>query len=223
MKTEKLHSVGTVPKSNWKIVERGNYFVLLLEDGTLISIIILPVIFFIIIFLYRKSLQIAKQLGDKALEAQACYSLGNTYTLLRDYEKAIEYHLRHLEIARQLEDRVGEGRACWSLGNAHKALGHHEEALPYANTHLKISREVRCSVELRKQDSNSNDDSAYPNNNVTNVSEPVPTPAKKSKWPKNFKHQNITVQIMHSKQQQIEILFHMLYKKKKKHIQKLDM
>ena len=23
MKTEKLHSVGTVPKSNWKIVERG--------------------------------------------------------------------------------------------------------------------------------------------------------------------------------------------------------
>lgn len=93
---------------------------------------------------------IAKQLGDKALEAQACYSLGNTYTLLRDYEKAIEYHLRHLEIARQLEDRVGEGRACWSLGNAHKALGHHEEALPYANTHLKISREVRCSVELYK-------------------------------------------------------------------------
>ena len=30
---------------------------------------------------------------------------------------------------------------------------------------------------------------------------------------KNFKHQNITVQIMHSKQQ-IEILFHMLKKKK---------
>lgn len=91
---------------------------------------------------YRRSLQIAKQLGDKALEAQACYSLGNTYTLLRDYEKAIEYHLRHLEIARELEDRVGEGRACWSLGNAHKALGHHEEALPYANKHLQISKEV---------------------------------------------------------------------------------
>ena len=60
----------------------------------------------------------------------------------------------------------------------------------------------------RKHDSNSN--------NVTNVSEPVPTPAKKPKWPKNLKHQNITVQIMHSKQQ-IEILFHML---KKKNIQK---
>ena len=45
----------------------------------------------------------------------------------------------------------------------------------------------------RKHDSNSDDNSADPNNNVTNVSE--------------------TVQIMHSKQQQIEILFHMLKKK----------
>ena len=31
----------------------------------------------------------------------------------------------------------------------------------------------------RKHDSNSDDDSVDPNNNVTNVSEPVPTPAKK--------------------------------------------
>jgi hypothetical protein len=38
----------------------------------------------------------------------------------------------------------------------------------------------------RKPDSNSEDDGADPNNNVTNVSEPVPTLAKKLKWPKNF-------------------------------------
>ena len=87
-------------------------------------------------------MQIAKELGDKALEAQACYSLGNTFTLLRDYEQAIEYHLRHLQIAQELNDRVGEGRACWSLGNAHTALGNHEKALQYANRHLEISQEV---------------------------------------------------------------------------------
>ena len=46
-----------------------------------------------------KTLQIAVELGDRALEAQACYSLGNTYTLMRDYEHAIEYHVRHLRIA----------------------------------------------------------------------------------------------------------------------------
>lgn len=39
------------------------------------------------------------------MEAQACYSLGNTYTLLQDYERAIDYHLKHLIIAQDLNDR----------------------------------------------------------------------------------------------------------------------
>lgn len=53
-------------------------------------------------------MQLAKQLGDLALEAQACYSLGNTYTLLRDYSQSIEYHTRHLAIAEQLQDKLGQ-------------------------------------------------------------------------------------------------------------------
>jgi hypothetical protein len=39
----------------------------------------------------------------------------------------------------------------------------------------------------RKHDSNSDDDSADPNNNVTNVSEPVSTPAKNLNVQKTFK------------------------------------
>lgn len=85
---------------------------------------------------------LAQELGDREVEAQACYSLGNTYTLLRDYPAAIEYHLWHLGIAQQLKDRVGEGRACWSLGNAYAAMGNHEKALHYANLHLHISKEL---------------------------------------------------------------------------------
>jgi len=54
-------------------------------------------------------LVLAQELRDRAVEAQSCYSLGNTYTLLRDYPMAVEYHLRHLIIAQQLMDRVGEG------------------------------------------------------------------------------------------------------------------
>ena len=53
----------------------------------------------------RKTLQLSRQLKDQAVEAQACYSLGNTYTLLQDYERAAEYHLRHLLIAQELADR----------------------------------------------------------------------------------------------------------------------
>ena len=66
--------------------------------------------FFLIPFIKRrKTLLLAQDLGDRAVEAQACYSLGNTYTLLRDYPTAIDYHLRHLRIAEELMDKVGEG------------------------------------------------------------------------------------------------------------------
>ena len=54
---------------------------------------------------FRKTLLLARQLKDRAIEAQSCYSLGNTYTLLQDYEKAIDYHLKHLTIAQELNDR----------------------------------------------------------------------------------------------------------------------
>ncbi len=44
-------------------------------------------------------------MGDQAYEAQACYSLGNTYTLMKDFPKAIDFHSRHLRAAIQLQDR----------------------------------------------------------------------------------------------------------------------
>ena len=92
--------------------------------------------------LFSKTLALAVSLNDQALEAQACYSLGNTYTLMCDYDHAIEYHVRHLRIARHLGDRVGEARACWSLGNAYAAQHRNDLALHYTTLHLEISREV---------------------------------------------------------------------------------
>jgi len=91
---------------------------------------------------YRNTLLIAMSLGDRALEAQACYSLGNTYTLLRQFERSVEYHMRHLHIARELRDTVGESRSCWSLGNAYSALQRTDLALHYTTLHLDISRRV---------------------------------------------------------------------------------
>lgn len=64
--------------------------------------------------LHRKTLQLSRQLRDQAVEAQACYSLGNTYTLLQDYERAAEYHLRHLVIAQELADRCVRARSPYS-------------------------------------------------------------------------------------------------------------
>ncbi len=44
-------------------------------------------------------------MGDTSYEAQSCYSLGNTYTLMKDYSKAIEFHIKHLHYAIDLRDR----------------------------------------------------------------------------------------------------------------------
>ena len=69
---------------------------------------------------FRKAQQLAKQLGDLALEAQACYSLGNTFTLLRDYQQAIEYHMRHLSIAQELQDKLGQVSYYCFTTNVHR-------------------------------------------------------------------------------------------------------
>lgn len=75
--------------------------------------------------LRRKTLQLSRQLKEQAVEAQACYSLGNTYTLLQDHERAAEYHLRHLLIAQELADRCA---------GADPAGGsHHPQALAQAD------------------------------------------------------------------------------------------
>lgn len=99
----------------------------------------------VLYYFCSKALQIARQIKDRSLEAQSCYSLGNTYTLLRDFEKSIEYHIMHLRIAQELKDRLGEGRACWSIGNAYKSMGQLQKALLYAGLHMEITKEVRTS------------------------------------------------------------------------------
>lgn len=88
-------------------------------------------------------------MGERAVEAQACYSLGNTYTLLRDFPVAIEYHQRHLTIAQELGDKVGEARACWSLGNAHSSIGNHDKALNFAQQHYGLAKDVRFVSEKK--------------------------------------------------------------------------
>ena len=50
-------------------------------------------------------MEVARDINDVAFVAQSSYSLGNTLTLMQNYEKAIEHHLLHLQYALQLEDR----------------------------------------------------------------------------------------------------------------------
>ena len=77
------------------------------------------------------------------MQAQACFSLGHSCTLLRDYSAAVVYYLRHLQAVWEAGDRVGQGRCHWSMANVYAALGDYERALRSSLRHRKISKEVR--------------------------------------------------------------------------------
>ena len=55
---------------------------------------------------YKRSLSVSRELGDLSSEGHACYSIGNSYTLLREYSSAMQYQLRHLEIANRMRNKV---------------------------------------------------------------------------------------------------------------------
>jgi tetratricopeptide (TPR) repeat protein len=95
---------------------------------------------------YLKAMNVARSLGDKAIEAQSYYSLGNAYTLLQDYALSIDFHHRHLLIAQTLDDKIGECRAYWSLGNSYAAMGDLENAINYANMHLNLAKHIGDST-----------------------------------------------------------------------------
>ena len=91
-------------------------------------------------------MNVARSLGDKAIEAQSYYSLGNAYTPLQDYALSIDFHHRHLLIAQTLDDKIGECRAYWSLGNSYAAMGDLENAIIYANKHLNLAKLIGDST-----------------------------------------------------------------------------
>lgn len=85
---------------------------------------------------------ISQEIGNPVLEAQAYFSIGNAYFLLKDYKSAIEFYLKHLKFAQLLDDKLGQSRACWSLGNAYNELGDTEGALRFASYHLQLAKET---------------------------------------------------------------------------------
>ena len=55
---------------------------------------------------YKLGLCVARETGDLRSEGHLCYSLGSSYTLLRNHPSATQFQQRHLEIATSLKDKV---------------------------------------------------------------------------------------------------------------------
>ena len=91
---------------------------------------------------YKKSLEIMKEIGDRAGELKNYTNLGATFRSLGDFKKAIEYLEKSLIIAKETQDRVEESRSYTNLGAAYYGLGDFRKAIEYHERSLEISREI---------------------------------------------------------------------------------
>ncbi|MCG2787319.1 MAG: tetratricopeptide repeat protein [Anaerolineae bacterium] len=84
----------------------------------------------------EKSLALARQTGDKRIEADCLRELGNIANRLCDYALAVKLYRQSLVLARKLGDLRGEsatlnnfGTVEWELGDLTAAQAHYEQAL----------------------------------------------------------------------------------------------
>jgi DNA-binding SARP family transcriptional activator/tetratricopeptide (TPR) repeat protein len=90
----------------------------------------------------RTALQIARQVGDRASQAQACNDLGAAHILLGRYEDALAYQQETLTIRRELGDRHGQAATLSNLGIIHERRSRYQEALGCQQDSLAILREL---------------------------------------------------------------------------------
>ncbi len=91
---------------------------------------------------YERSLEIAKEIGDKAGESICYAGLGTAYHDLGDFKKAIEYYERSLEIFKEIGNKAGESTCYTGLGNAYLNLGDFKKAIGYYERSLEIKKEI---------------------------------------------------------------------------------
>lgn len=86
----------------------------------------------------QQDLEIARETGEKQVEAQALGNLGNGYFFQRDYERALQFYRESLAIARQINYRRGVGLMLTNIGATLLELNR----LPEAETILKEGIQV---------------------------------------------------------------------------------
>ena len=90
----------------------------------------------------KKTLLIAKDVGDRAGQGKSYGNLGHIYSLLGEYKRAQEYTNRCIIIAKEVGDRAFEGNAYSNLGATYHRLEDFRRAMECHKKHLSIAEEV---------------------------------------------------------------------------------
>jgi len=94
------------------------------------------------IYYYKKSLEIAKELGYEQGELASHDNIGNAYNKLGCSDIAIEYHKDSLKIAKKIGDMHGKSTAYINLGAAYGDLWCSNKAIQYYKKSLEINERL---------------------------------------------------------------------------------
>ncbi|MCP4115532.1 MAG: tetratricopeptide repeat protein [Desulfobacteraceae bacterium] len=91
---------------------------------------------------YKQSLEITREIGDKATEGTTLNNISQIFTARGDYDTALKYLQQSLEIRREIGDKAGEGATLNNISQIFKARGDYDTALKYLQQSLEITREI---------------------------------------------------------------------------------
>ena len=91
---------------------------------------------------FKRSVENAKEMGNRAEEGRAHGDLGTVYRRTGDIQAAIYQYELYLNISQEVGDRDGEARAYSNLGNVYKSCGDYNTAIAYHKLDLNIAKEV---------------------------------------------------------------------------------
>lgn len=92
--------------------------------------------------LYKQSLGISREIGDKKQEGVTLDNIGQIYKEQGDYSTALKYLEQSIVIRRGIGDRQGEGAMLNGIGLIYFALGDYTAALKYLEQSLGLFREI---------------------------------------------------------------------------------
>jgi signal transduction histidine kinase len=94
----------------------------------------------------QSALRLAKQTGDKNLEATIYSIMGETYNSLSQDKPALVYHLRSLLLFRETKNKNALAWQLVSVGITERILGKYGDAMEHMMESLKISRSIGDSL-----------------------------------------------------------------------------
>lgn len=89
-----------------------------------------------------KALELATQLNDINLQADACFIIGNGYRLKGENLKALDYYLQSIKAYSETGNKEGISRASNKCGLIHRLMGDYSTALDYHTRSMRIATDL---------------------------------------------------------------------------------